>query len=109
MACLKAQNAALASIGVLVASLLVACSPQETPPPVIFVTLPPLGTPTPGTASPTILSATLVQTPLQPTPDPSPSGVDQHAITAAAISQLADDLGVAQSDISFVSIAPSQW
>lgn len=110
----SAQHAAVRSAAALAlfSVFITACAPQESAAPVIFATLPPLGTSVLGTSSASQASPNLTLTPTTETGAPiiptAPLG-DQGSVTNAAISALAEELGIPESAVAFVSIVPAEW
>jgi hypothetical protein len=110
----SAQHAAFRVAAALALCIvaITACAPQESAAPVIFATLPPLGTAVLGTSSASQVSPDTSLTPTPETTAPiiptAPLG-DQGSLTDAAISALADELGISASEVAFVSIVPAEW
>jgi hypothetical protein len=101
------MGAALGIVSVQMA----ACSGQQAATPIMLMTLPPIGTPPQATLIPQITSTPDGSTgstalPVGTPAEGQPEGYDAIAVATNALAQ---ELGIAVTDIAFVSSIPGEW
>jgi hypothetical protein len=91
--------------------LMAACSGQQAATPVLLMTLPPIGTPPVATLIPQITSTPDAGTGATAVPAGTSDGGQQagYDTIAVATNALAQELGIAVTDIAFVSSIPGEW
>jgi hypothetical protein len=95
----------------MVAAITAACEGEQAATPILLMTLPPIGTPSQATLIPQISPAPSNSLGATALPVETPPGgqPDSNNMIAVATNALAQELGIAPSDIAFVSSIPGEW